>query len=160
MKKKCLSEKFLDERKLKLFHECIGSIEGNKIVSTNGCFDQLHWGHIHYLQQSKKKGTILVVGINSDKSVEQIKCKTPLNNQDIRAAQVAALSCVDYVYIFKENEPSNFLSILKPNIHTKGSDYTKESLKELKVLKEMKTKIVLIPVLPYNVTVTTVKHFA
>ena len=95
-----------------------------KIVTTNGVFDILHLGHISYLQSARKLGDALIVGINSDISVRRLKGpKRPLNNEKARASCVAALECVDYVLIFKEDDPRKFLDAVKPKIHVKGGDY-------------------------------------
>lgn len=98
--------------------------EGKEIVTTNGVFDLLHLGHITYLQQAKKLGDVLIVGLNSDNSVKKIKGeKRPLNNEQARASCLAALECVDYVVIFGENDPRDLLSLINPDIHVKGGDY-------------------------------------
>lgn len=98
---------------------------GNKVVFTNGCFDLLHVGHVKLLKESKKQGNILVVAINSDKSVQKIKGKgRPLINEDDRASLLLSLSCVDYVVIFDEETPRPLLKLLKPDILVKGGDYS------------------------------------
>lgn len=98
--------------------------EGKRIVTTNGVFDILHRGHIQYLEDAKSKGDILVVGLNSDASVRRIKGqKRPLNSQDDRARCLAGLESVDYVTIFGEDDPREFLDAIKPDIHVKGGDY-------------------------------------
>jgi D-beta-D-heptose 7-phosphate kinase/D-beta-D-heptose 1-phosphate adenosyltransferase len=96
-----------------------------KIIFTNGCFDILHRGHIEYLQQSKKLGDKLIVGINSDESVRRLKGSTrPINNQEDRVAAISALKCVDEVHIFSEDTPYELIKKLSPDIITKGGDYT------------------------------------
>lgn len=103
--------------------------QGFTIVSTNGCFDILHVGHIRYLQKSKSFGDKLVVLLNSDASVRKIKGENrPINNEKDRAEVLLALSSVDYVIIFDEPTPASMLAQIKPNIHTKGADYTVETL--------------------------------
>ncbi len=98
--------------------------QGKKIAFTNGCFDLLHYGHICYLTKAKKKNRILVLGVNSDDSVKRIKGGgRPINPQSARAAILAALECVDYVTIFKENNPYNLIKNLKPDILIKGADW-------------------------------------
>jgi D-glycero-beta-D-manno-heptose 1-phosphate adenylyltransferase len=107
------------------------------IVTTNGCFDILHVGHVRYLKQSKALGDVLVVCVNSDSSVKRLKGpERPLNNQADRAEVLAALESVDYVVIFDEDTPVNNLSAIKPDIHTKGGDYDINSLPEAKVVME------------------------
>ena len=83
---------------------------GRKIAFTNGCFDILHYGHVSYLEAAKKKGRVLVVGLNSDSSVKKIKCPgRPVNSEMMRAYVLAALECVDFVTIFNEDIPGGFL---------------------------------------------------
>ena len=120
-----------------LVEELIPLKQKNKIiVTTNGCFDILHIGHVRYLQKSAEFGDILIVCLNSDNSVKQLKGPTrPLNNENDRAEVLAALGCVDYVVIFDELTPVNYLEQIKPNIHTKGGDYNEDNLPETKVIK-------------------------
>ena len=104
---------------------------GKVVVTTNGCFDVLHLGHLRYLQAARKLGDYLVVAINSDASVRQLKGQNrPLVPEDERAEMLAGLACVDYVVIFPELTPVELLSELKPNIHVKGGDYQLEQLIE------------------------------
>ena len=111
--------------------------ENKKIVSTNGCFDILHVGHVRYLQASADLGDILIVCLNSDSSVRALKGETrPLNNEDDRAEVLASLGCVDFVVIFDENTPVNYLAQIKPDIHTKGGDYDVNNLPEAKVVMD------------------------
>ena len=99
--------------------------DGKKIVSTNGCFDVLHRGHVAYLQEAKNMGDILVVGLNSDKSVKRIKGESrPINDQESRAFVVDALKSVDFVVVFNEETPIEMLKIIKPKYHVKGGDYS------------------------------------
>ena len=101
--------------------------EGNVIVTTNGCFDVLHLGHLRYLQAARQLGDLLVVAINSDASVRELKGENrPLIPEDERAEMLAGLECVDYVVIFPELTPIELLSELKPDIHVKGGDYKLE----------------------------------
>jgi D-beta-D-heptose 7-phosphate kinase/D-beta-D-heptose 1-phosphate adenosyltransferase len=98
--------------------------QGKTVVWTNGCFDLLHAGHVRSLRDAKVLGDILVVGINSDRSVRAIKgALRPVVNQEDRAEVLAALECVDYVTIFDESDPVRVLSLLRPDIHCKGADY-------------------------------------
>ena len=101
----------------------------NKIVFTNGCFDILHRGHVEYLQKSKALGDLLVVGINSDASVKRLKGNSrPINNQQDREFMLKSLECVDEVLVFNEDTPLNIIESLRPNIITKGGDYTVEEV--------------------------------
>jgi D-beta-D-heptose 7-phosphate kinase/D-beta-D-heptose 1-phosphate adenosyltransferase len=98
--------------------------QGKKIVFTNGCFDLLHLGHVSLFEKAKKLGDILIVAINSDKSLKGLKGpKRPLVNQKDRAKILLALKAIDYVVIFNEPTPKELLSILKPDILVKGGDY-------------------------------------
>lgn len=98
--------------------------QGKKIVFTNGCFDILHRGHVEYLQKSKAQGDILVLGLNSDSSVRELKGESrPVNPQDDRAFILSALEAVDYVVIFSEDTPYKLIQRVKPHILTKGADY-------------------------------------
>ena len=111
--------------------------QGKKIVSTNGCFDILHVGHVRYLQQSANLGDILVVCLNSDRSVKALKGPTrPLNNENDRAEVLAGLASVDYVVIFDDDTPVKYLAQIKPDIHTKGGDYDVNNLPEAKVVMD------------------------
>lgn len=112
--------------------------QGKKVVVTNGCFDILHVGHIRYLQQTKSYGDVLFVLLNSDISVKKIKGEDrPVNNENDRAEILSALSCVDYVVKFSETSVNNLLESLKPDIYTKGADYTLETLPERDTVKKL-----------------------
>ena len=109
--------------------------ENKKVVFTNGCFDILHIGHVRYLKESAKCGDILVIGLNSDSNVKRLKGETrPINNELARAELLSELGFVDYVVIFEENTPEKLLDEIKPNIYTKGADYTLETLPEAKTV--------------------------
>ena len=99
-------------------------VRGKKIVFTNGCFDILHRGHLHLLREAKALGDLLIVALNSDRSVQQIKGPTrPVISQVGRAELIAALEMVDYVILFDETDPCGLLAALKPDILAKGGDY-------------------------------------
>ena len=116
------------------------------IITTNGVFDILHIGHIRYLKEAKKLGDVLIVGINSDSSVNRIKGpETPLNTEKDRAEALAALKCVDFVTIFNEETPIKILEQIKPNIHVKGGDYNINQIIEKDIVEKNNGKIVLIP---------------
>jgi rfaE bifunctional protein nucleotidyltransferase chain/domain len=121
---------------------------GETIVLTNGCFDILHVGHVRYLAAARRLGNVLVVGLNSDASVRELKGPgRPLNSEQDRAEVLAALQAVDHVIIFGEKRASNLVRELAPDIYTKGGDYTPETLdqEEVAVLKEMGVKIEILP---------------
>ena len=91
---------------------------------TNGCFDLLHNGHIHNLIEAKQQGDVLVVGVNSDRSVREIKGHgRPVIDEAARLQMLAALECVDYVTLFNEDTPIAAITGLQPDVHCKGSDY-------------------------------------
>ncbi len=109
--------------------------QGKTIVTTNGCFDVLHTGHLHLLNSAKALGDILIVAINSDRSVSQLKgSMRPLVTQQERAEILANLRPVDFVTIFDEATPVELLTIIKPNIHVKGGDYNLNNLPEASVV--------------------------
>ena len=111
--------------------------DGKTIVTTNGCFDILHVGHVRYLQKTKTFADYCVVMLNSDKSVRSIKGPTrPVNNENDRAEILCALECVDFVVLFDEDSPQNLIAEIKPDVHTKGADYTVETLPEAKTILE------------------------
>ena len=110
---------------------------GKTVVTTNGCFDILHVGHVRYLQKTKTFADYSIVLLNSDKSVRSIKGPTrPINNERDRAEILCALSCVDYVVLFDEDPPDSLIAQIKPDVHTKGADYTVETLPEAKTILE------------------------
>ena len=122
--------------------------KNKKIITTNGVFDILHLGHIRYLQKAKEIGGILIVAINSDSSVKQIKGpQRPINNQGARAKVLASLECVNYVTIFNETNPIKILSEIKPNFHVKGEDYTISQIIEKNIVEKHKGKIILMPLI-------------
>ena len=95
-----------------------------KIAFTNGCFDILHAGHVRYLEAAKTSDRILVVGLNSDASVRNIKGpRRPFNPQEVRAQILAALECVDFVTIFSEDTPVRLITAVQPDVLIKGADY-------------------------------------
>lgn len=111
--------------------------QGKTIVTTNGCFDILHVGHVRYLEKAKSFGDVLIVALNSDKSVKSIKGESrPINNENDRAEVLSGLRSVDYVVLFDEDSPIDLLLQIKPDVHTKGADYTIESLPEAKGIME------------------------
>jgi len=102
---------------------------GETIVFTNGCFDLLHVGHVKYLQAARKLGDLLVLGLNSDASIQRLKGeKRPLIGQEERAHILAALNCIDYIVVFDEDTPLELISMLKPDILVKGGDYAPEGV--------------------------------
>ncbi len=120
---------FEDAEKIKRLPELSEEISifknmGRKVVFTNGCFDILHEGHVTYLQEARKQGDLLVVGLNSDISIRSIKGPgRPVNTQESRARVLAALGCVDRIVIFSEDTPLNLITTLLPSVLVKGADW-------------------------------------
>ena len=106
------------------------------IVFTNGCFDVLHRGHVEYLEKSRALGDKLIVGLNSDASVRQLKPGRPINSQDDRMAVLLALRWVDEVVIFDEPTPLQLIHRIKPDIITKGGDYKPEQVVGFTLVKQ------------------------
>jgi D-beta-D-heptose 7-phosphate kinase/D-beta-D-heptose 1-phosphate adenosyltransferase len=122
--------------------------EGKKVVWTNGCFDILHVGHIMYLQEARNQGDAMVVGLNSDASVQAIKGPNrPVVSESDRAQVLAALECVDYIVIFDEKTPLPLISLLQPDVYAKGGDYTVDTIdqEERVAVEAYGGKIAIIP---------------
>ena len=116
------------------------SLKSKKIIFTNGCFDILHRGHIHYLKECKSMGDILIVGLNSDQSVKKLKGpKRPINNQEDRAYMLLSYDFIDYVIIFNEETPYNLIRDICPDILVKGGDYTIDNIIGKEFAKEVRT---------------------
>jgi rfaE bifunctional protein nucleotidyltransferase chain/domain len=117
--------------KIRPLEELHDLLKGKNVVLANGCFDILHVGHLRYLQGARTLGDVLVVAINSDKSMRSIKDPgRPILSEDERVALVSALRCVDYVVLFDEPDVSRVLDVLRPAIHAKGTDYTEQTVPE------------------------------
>lgn len=125
-----------------------------KIVWTNGCFDLLHLGHIDYLSKAKDQGDILIVGINTDQSVNTIKKEgRPITDEKSRSIILASLHFVDAVILFDEKTPYNLIKFIKPDVLVKGSDYKAEDIVGYDILKAKGGKVVTIDLLPgYSTT--------
>src|SRR5438132_10623919 len=118
---------------MKLLHlqDLPSLVKGKKVVLANGCFDILHVGHLRYLEHARALGDVLVVAINSDKSMQSIKDPgRPILDENERVSLVSALRCVDHVVLFDEPDVSRILEILRPAIHAKGTDYTEQTVPE------------------------------
>lgn len=119
--------------------------KGKKVVLANGCFDLIHSGHIRYLQAARKKGDLLVVGINSDRSVSRLKGQgRPLLSEKERAFIVASFWFVDYVTIFNQTRVDHLLQQLRPDIHAKGSDYKPETVPEKGTAQKLGIKVAIV----------------
>ncbi|HAV60971.1 MAG TPA: ADP-heptose synthase [Verrucomicrobiales bacterium] len=123
---------------------------GRRIVVTNGCFDLLHAGHVTYLEAAASQGDLLLVGVNGDAGVRELKGPTrPLNAEQDRALVLAALASVGAVSIFPESTATSFLKLAAPDVYAKGGDYTIETLnaEERAVVQAAGGEFVFIPFL-------------
>ena len=115
---------------------------GLRVVFSNGCFDLLHGGHVSYLEDAKAKGDLLVVGLNSDASMRKIKGPNrPVIPEDQRAEILAALETVDYIVLFDDPTCERLLRTLRPHVHAKGTDYTRETVPEREIAHELGIEI-------------------
>jgi rfaE bifunctional protein nucleotidyltransferase chain/domain len=122
---------------------------GKRIVFTNGCFDILHAGHVHYLAAAKAQGDILVIGLNSDASVQRIKgAQRPIVPEDQRALVLASLEHVDYVAIFNEPDPHNLIQALMPDVLVKGADWEESEIIGADIVKKNGGRVVRIEMVP------------
>ena len=123
-------------------------IRGQKIVFTNGCFDILHRGHLHVLRQAKALGDLLIVAVNSDASVRQIKGPSrPIIEEAGRAELLAALEMVDYVTLFDEPDPCRLLEAIQPDFLAKGGDWTRDQVVGAEIVERGGGKVAVIPYL-------------
>ncbi|MGH9422465.1 MAG: adenylyltransferase/cytidyltransferase family protein [Thermoanaerobaculia bacterium] len=115
------------------------------IAFANGCFDVLHVGHIRYLQGAAKEADVLVVGVNGDESVRELKgAGRPAMNATERAEIIAAIRGVSYVIIFNERSPGRLIGDLKPDVHCKGTDYTADSVPEAEVVRSYGGRVAIV----------------
>jgi rfaE bifunctional protein nucleotidyltransferase chain/domain len=139
--------------KLKSLHELQQAISrakdrGKTIVFTNGCFDILHRGHLHVLRAAKALGDVLIVAVNSDRSVRQIKgASRPVISETGRAELIAALEMVDYVILFDQADPYHLIATLQPDVLAKGGDYGRETVVGADLIEGRGGKVVVIPYL-------------
>ncbi len=116
-----------------------------RIVFANGCFDTLHVGHIRYLEGARREGDVLVVAVNADSSVKQLKGPgRPILDEKARASLAAALRCVDYVVLFGEPNVESLLEELRPHVHAKGTDYTAETVPERAVAARLGIRVAIV----------------
>ncbi|MGB7950674.1 MAG: D-glycero-beta-D-manno-heptose 1-phosphate adenylyltransferase, partial [Candidatus Binatia bacterium] len=119
---------------------------GKVVVFTNGCFDLLHRGHVHLLREAKALGNVLIVGINSDASVQALKGKSrPILSETDRIELIAAMEMVDYVVIFTEPDPLHVISVLRPDILVKGGDWSPDRIIGADVVEAEGGKVAVIP---------------
>jgi rfaE bifunctional protein nucleotidyltransferase chain/domain len=124
---------------------------GKKLVVTNGCFDILHLGHVTYLENARNFGDLLLLGVNGDAGVRELKGPSrPVNSETDRAAVLAALESISGVCIFPERTATHFLAAAQPDIYVKGGDYTVETLNqdERRAVESAGGKIVIVPFVP------------
>lgn len=135
--------------------------EGKRVVFTNGCFDILHQGHIHYLSEAKSCGHYLIVGLNSDRSVKNIKGKgRPLVPQRARAELLASLCFVDGVVIFDEDDPLALIEYLQPLVLVKGADWAEEEIVGADIVKKAGGEVKRIPLVPCVSTSEIIRRIA
>lgn len=126
---------------------------GKTLVFTNGCFDLLHVGHLHLLEQAKAMGDLLIVGVNSDESVRALKGQgRPIVPEAERAELIAALECVDAVTIFPELTANALLQLIQPDYYVKGGDYTEQDLPEADTVVGYGGFMVILPYEPNHST--------
>ena len=134
---------------------------GKRLVFTNGCFDLLHAGHVRYLQQARELGHALAVGLNSDRSVRELKGEgRPVNAEEDRAEVLAALGCVDYVVIFDGKRATDTLRAVRPHVYAKGGDYTPASLDpdERAALAAVDAEVRILPLVPGRSTTAALER--
>lgn len=134
---------------------------GRRLVLTNGCFDLLHTGHVRYLRQARELGDALLVAVNSDRSVRELKGpERPLNGEADRAEVLAALRCVDHVTVFDDLRVSGVIRALRPAVYAKGGDYTPETLDpgERAALAEVGAEIRLVSLVPGRSTTSLLER--
>lgn len=131
---------------------------GKRVVFTNGCFDLLHIGHLRYLEKARALGDILVVGVNSDLSVQRLKGPgRPILPLEERMEILSALECVDYVTSFGESTPLELISLLNPDVLVKGGDWTRETTVGREVVEGSGGEVVILPFVEGNSTTNIVE---
>jgi rfaE bifunctional protein nucleotidyltransferase chain/domain len=133
---------------------------GKRLVVTNGCFDLLHLGHVTYLETARNEGDALLIGVNGDAAVRELKGPDrPVTSEQDRAAVLAALESVEGVCIFAEKTATRFLAAARPDIYVKGGDYTLDTLNqdERRTVEQAGGKIVIIPFVPGKSTTGLLK---
>jgi len=136
---------------------------GKKLVVTNGCFDLLHPGHVTNLEHARNHGDALLVGVNSDASVGQLKGPArPVNSESDRAAVLAALESVGAVCIFSDKTAVRFLAAAQPDIYIKGGDYTLETVnqEERRAVEQAGGRMVIVPIVPGKSTTLLLKKIS
>ncbi|HET7293343.1 MAG TPA: adenylyltransferase/cytidyltransferase family protein [Vicinamibacteria bacterium] len=118
---------------------------GKRVAFANGCFDVLHVGHVRYLAGARAEADVLVVGVNGDASVRRLKGEgRPVLPEGDRALLVAALRSVDHVVVFQEDDVTQLLLALRPEVHCKGTDYTPDSVPEREVVRSYGGRVAIV----------------
>ena len=152
------AEKVVDRKTLKEKVDSLRQV-GKVVVFTNGCFDLFHVGYVRLLQKARKQGDCLVVAVNSDRSVRQIKGpERPKIPEKERAEVLAAMACVDWVTIFDEADPLVLIKLLKPDVLVKGADWSEEKIVGASEVKEAGGKVLRIPLEPGISTSALIKR--
>ncbi len=135
--------------------------QGKRLVLTNGCFDLLHVGHIRCLRGAKALGDVLIVAVNSDKSMRKLKrTGRPVMPEAERIEILETLECIDYITLFSDESLDRLLLILKPHIHAKGTDYTKETVPERETVISYGGKIAIVGDAKSHSTTKLMSHIA
>ncbi len=133
--------------------------QGQTVVFTNGCFDLLHAGHVHYLQAARAAGDVLFVGLNSDVSVQAIKDPgRPLNGQVHRSAVLAGLACVDVIILFDEPDPLRLIESIAPDVLVKGADWPETAIIGADVVKARGGRVLRVALEPELSTTTLIRR--
>jgi len=133
--------------------------DGKTIVFTNGCFDLLHRGHVHVLRQARASGDLLIVGINSDRSVRSIKGATrPILPEIDRVELIAAMEMVDYVVLFDEPDPYQLIAVIKPRVLAKGGDWGGEKIIGADIVERDGGRVTVIPYLKGHSTTALIER--
>jgi len=141
----------LIRNKIQTSHAASGTIAGwrlagGKVVFTNGCFDLMHPGHLNYLAQARALGQHLVIGLNTDASVQRLKGEhRPIMDQNARALLLASLAFVDLVVLFGEDTPLDLIQLLRPDVLVKGADYKEEDVVGAREVKSWGGEVALLP---------------
>ncbi len=141
------AEKILTWEQLPAWRETLRR-EGRRLVVTNGCFDLLHRGHVTYLEAARRLGDALLVGVNSDASVRELKgADRPVNDESDRAFVLSALASVDGVCVFTDRTALRFLEFVKPDIYAKGGDYTIDTInqEERRLIERLGGQVAILP---------------
>lgn len=155
-------EKILSPSTLPRWRESLRQL-GRRVVTTNGCFDILHLGHVSYLESAREQGDVLLVGVTGDVSVGKLKGPgRPVNSETDRASVVAALASVDAVCVFSDDNAIPFLDLARPDLYVKGGDYTLETInqEERRFLESIGCRVILIPPVPAKSTSTLLEKIA